>query len=111
MDPGANLHALGKEKSILLLLGVKLLLLNCPSCANKQAIHRFYHEKVMNCHSVMMLCHQFVETVSDHEYTENDLFLLHTLCFVIWNNILGQFARTSRKQYFQNSKKNYKNYY
>jgi len=39
LGPGANLHALGKEKSVLLLLGVKLILLNCPSCANQEAIH------------------------------------------------------------------------
>jgi len=37
--------------------------------------------------------------------------LIYALCFVIWYYILKQFARTSHKQYFQNSKKNYTNYY
>jgi len=42
-----------------------------------------------------LLYHQVVETVSAHGYIKNDLFLLRTLCFIIWYYILGQFAHTN----------------
>jgi len=39
------------------------------------------------------------------------IYFSYTHSFIIWNYILGQFAHTSHKQYFQIPKKNCKNYY